>query len=439
MKIRCWTRWRWCANVYPGWKNHKLETVCKMLGVNNKHAHRAVDDARATAQAMLVAFQEMEKEHPVKLLSDLNRIYGSDASDQSWHIILLAASQTGMTNLNRLVSEAHLHHYRRRPRIPRGLIEKYREGLIVGSACEAGELFRAVVRRRRGDAELLRIARFYDYLEIQPIGNNAFMLEEGTAKDEEALRDFNRKIVWLGEQLNKPVVATGDVHFMEPRDSVYRAILMATKGFEDADNQAPLYFRTTNEMLEEFRYLGEKKAREVVIENPNAIADRVGKVRLISRATRKGKETFQPYWPEAADELRSITENRAKEIYGDPLPEIVRARIDKELGAIIGYGFATLYMIAVKLVRKSLADGYIVGSRGSVGSSAVAYFAGITEVDSLPPHYVCPKCKHSEFDVPGRLRLRVRLAAEELPRVRGEHGPGRLQHPLRSVPGLQGR
>ena len=405
-------------NVYPGWKNHKLETVCKMLGVNNKHAHRAVDDARATAQAMLVAFQEMEKEHPVKLLSDLNRIYGSDASDQSWHIILLAASQTGMTNLNRLVSEAHLHHYRRRPRIPRGLIEKYREGLIVGSACEAGELFRAVVRGA-GDAELLRIARFYDYLEIQPIGNNAFMLEEGTAKDEEALRDFNRKIVWLGEQLNKPVVATGDVHFMEPRDSAYRAILMATKGFEDADNQAPLYFRTTNEMLEEFRYLGEKKAREVVIENPNAIADRVGKVRLFIEHP-EGKETFQPYWPEAADELRSITENRAKEIYGDPLPEIVRARIDKELGAIIGYGFATLYMIAVKLVRKSLADGYIVGSRGSVGSSAVAYFAGITEVDSLPPHYVCPKCKHSEFDVPAGFACGYDLPLKNCP-VCGEN------------------
>ncbi|MBE5767794.1 MAG: PolC-type DNA polymerase III [Clostridiales bacterium] len=385
-------------SIYPGWKNHKLETVCKMLGIINKNAHRAVDDARATAQALLIALEEMKKEHDIATLGDMNRSYGSDSSDTSYHIILLAASQTGMTNLNRLVSEAHLHHYRRRPRIPRGLIQKHREGLIIGSACEAGELFRAIVRGA-GDAELLRIARFYDYLEIQPIGNNRFMLEDGTVQNEEELRDFNRKIVWLGEQLNKPVVATGDVHFMEPRDATYRAIMMATKGFEDADNQAPLYFRTTNEMLEEFRYLGEKKAYEVVIKNPNEIADRVGKVRLFIEHP-EGKETFQPLWPEAADELRRITVERAMEIYGDPLPEIVHARIEKELGAIIGYGFATLYMIAVKLVRKSMSDGYIVGSRGSVGSSAVAYFSGITEVDSLPPHYVCPNCKHCEFDVP---------------------------------------
>ncbi|HIU33587.1 MAG TPA: PolC-type DNA polymerase III [Candidatus Pullichristensenella excrementigallinarum] len=380
-------------NQYPELRNHKLGTVCKHLNVSLKDAHRAVHDARATGLVLLRSLAELG----AKKLRDINNAFHTDAGGKSHHIILLAKNQQGMANLYRLVSEGHLNYFHRTPRIPRKLIEKYRDGLIVGSACESGEMFRAVLAGK--DARTLeRIARFYDYLEIQPIGNNGFLVREGTVPDEKGLQDLNRKIVALGEKLGIPVVATGDVHFMNPEDGIFRAILMAYKGFENADEQPPLYFRTTDEMLEEFSYLGEETARRVVVEAPNRIADQIEDVHLFPPHP-EGKETFQPFWPEAEHELREITLGRAREIYGDPLPEIVQKRIDKELGAIIGYGFSTLYMIAVKLVAKSLADGYIVGSRGSVGSSLVAYLSGITEVNSLPPHYVCPKCKHVDFDV----------------------------------------
>ena len=249
---------------------------------------------------------------------------------------------------------------------------------------------------------------------MQPIGNNEFLVREGTIKDDDGLRALNRKIVALGDQLGIPVCATGDVHFKEPTDAVYRAILMATKGFEDADFQPPLYFKTTNEMLDEFAYLGREKAKEIVVTNPNAITDRVGDVKVFLPHP-EGKETFQPFWPEAEGDLRRLTMEKATSIYGDPLPEIVQKRVDKELGAIIGYGFSTLYMIAVKLVAKSLSDGYIVGSRGSVGSSLVAYLSGITEVNSLPPHYVCPKCKHHEFDVPAEYPTGLDLPPKNCP------------------------
>ncbi len=384
-------------NYFKGLKSYKLGALCKHLGVSLKNAHRAVHDARATSQVLLDMLSGMVG-RGVKRLDALNTAFSEDAGGASYHIILLAATQQGMTNLYRLVSEAHLNHFHRTPRLPRGLIQKYREGLIIGSACEAGELFRAVLAGK-SETELKRIASFYDYLEIQPIGNNAFLLREGAVKDEEGLRALNRRIVELGRAMGKPVVATGDVHFKEPRDGAYRAILMAAKGFEDADYQPPLYFRTTEDMLEEFAYLGEETAREVVVEAPNRIAGQVGKLRVFIEHP-EGKETFQPFWDFAEDDIRNLSEGRAREIYGDPLPDIVRARLDKELGSIIGYGFSTLYDIAVKLVSKSLSDGYIVGSRGSVGSSFVANMTGITEVNALPPHYVCPSCKHSEFDVP---------------------------------------
>ncbi len=400
-------------NLYPNAKNHKLGTICKMLGVSLTNAHRAVHDARATAQVLMKMLAEMQQRKGISLLRELNTSFATDAGKQSYHIILLATSQTGMTNLYRLVSEAHLNFFHRTPRIPRSLIEKYREGLIVGSACESGELFRAVLAGE-SDAELKRIAKFYDYLEVQPIGNNEFLVREGTIKDDDGLRALNRKIVALGDQLGIPVCATGDVHFKEPTDAVYRAILMATKGFEDADFQPPLYFKTTNEMLDEFAYLGREKAKEIVVTNPNAIADRVGDVKVFLPHP-EGKETFQPFWPEAEGDLRRLTMEKATSIYGDPLPEIVQKRVDKELGAIIGYGFSTLYMIAVKLVAKSLSDGYIVGSRGSVGSSLVAYLSGITEVNSLPPHYVCPKCKHHEFDVPAEYPTGLDLPPKNCP------------------------
>ena len=385
-------------NQYPNFKSHKLGNICKMLNVNLTNAHRAVHDARATAQVLMKMLAEIKTQKNITQLRELNTCYAIDTGKQAYHIILLAISQTGITNLYKLVSEGHLNYFHRTPRIPRSLITKYREGLIVGSACESGELFRAVLNGEP-EKKLEKIAKFYDYLEVQPIGNNQFLVREGTVKDEEGLRDLNRRIVQLGDKLGIPVCATGDVHFKEPTDSVYRAILLATKGFEDADFQPPLYFKTTDEMLDEFSYLGRAKAKEIVVTNPNMIADRLGDVKVFLPHP-EGKETFQPFWPEAEDELRSITMNKAISIYGDPLPEIVQKRVDKELNAIIGYGFSTLYMIAVKLVAKSLSDGYIVGSRGSVGSSLVAFLSGITEVNSLPPHYVCPKCRHYEFDIP---------------------------------------
>lgn len=382
--------------MYPSLKSHRLGAVCKSLGISLKNAHRAVHDARATAH-MLNKMFFTARGQGVEKLSDINTALQGGAIGESHHIILLAESQKGIENINRMVSEAHLTYFHRQPHTPRSIIQKYREGVIVGSACEAGELFRAIVDGK-DDSVLTRIARFYDYLEIQPIGNNAFMIRNGTAEDEEALRDYNRKIVALGEKLGIPVVATGDVHFLDPKDAVFRAILMAGKGFSDADEQPPLYFKTTDEMLEEFAYLGKEKCEEVVIDNPQKIADRVGDVRLFPRHP-EGKETFQPFWPDAADNIRNMSYQQAHEWYGDPLPEIVKARIEKELGAIIGYGFATLYNIAEKLVKKSNADGYLVGSRGSVGSSFVAHLVGITEVNALPPHYRCPKCQYSNFDV----------------------------------------
>ena len=400
--------------MYPKLKSHKLGAVCKSLGISLKNAHRAVHDARATAHMLNRMFFDARDQN-VKTLRDIDGALQSGAIGESYHIILLAESQDGITNINRLVSEAHLHYFSRRPHTPRALIQKYRKGLIVGSACEAGELFQAIVEGK-DDSVLFRIARFYDYLEIQPIGNNAFMLRNGTAESEEQLRDFNRKIVWLGERLNIPVVATGDVHFLNPSDSIFRAILMAGSGFSDADEQPPLYFKTTEEMLEEFAYLGKEKAEEVVIDNPRKIADRVGDVRLFPRHP-EGKETFQPFWPDAADSIRNTCYTQAHEWYGEQLPEIVEARIEKELGSIIGYGFATLYNIAEKLVKKSNSDGYLVGSRGSVGSSFAANLLGITEVNSLPPHYRCPKCKYSNFDVDkSKYKVGVDLPEADCPR-----------------------
>ena len=400
-------------NQYPQNKSHKLGNMCKQLGISLVNAHRAVHDARATSLMLIKVLNEVVAQKQITQLGQLNTCFPTDAAKQSYHIILLAASQDGMTNLYRLVSEGHLNYFHRRPRIPRSLIAKYREGLIVGSACAAGELFQAVLEDR-DEAELKRIAAFYDYLEIQPIGNNAFLRREGTVPDDEALRELNRRIVRLGKALGKPVCATGDVHFLNPTDSVYRAILLTKEGYKDADEQPPLYFHTTNEMLEEFSYLGRDIAREVVIENPNAIADRIGDVRIFIPHP-EGKETFQPYWPEAEGDLRQLVADRAHALYGDPLPEIVQKRIDKELGAIIGYGFSTLYMIAVKLVAQSLSDGYIVGSRGSVGSSLVAFLSGITEVNALPPHYACPNCKHTEFNPDPRYTTGLDLPPKACP------------------------
>ena len=382
--------------MYPSLKSHRLGAVCKSLGISLKNAHRAVHDARATAH-MLNRMLGTALEKGVERICDINSALTGGAIGDAYHIILLACEQDGITNINHIVSEGHLNYFSRRPHTPREILQKYRKGLIVGSACEAGELFRAVVDGKN-DTELRRIARFYDYLEIQPIGNNAFMLREGMAEDEEQLRDYNRKIVALGEELGIPVVATGDVHFLDPKDAKFRAIIQAAYGFKDADNQPPLYFKTTDEMLEEFAYLGKAKAEEVVIDNPAKIAARIGEVGLYPKHP-EGKETFQPYWPDAADNIRNLCEEKIREHFGDNPPEIVVARKEKELGSILGYGYGTLYNIAEKLVKKSNADGYLVGSRGSVGSSYVAHLVGISEVNALPPHYRCENCKWHTFDV----------------------------------------
>ena len=388
----------YARKLYPALKSFRLSALCKHLGVSLKNAHRAVHDATATARCLQAMFEETRERFPsVRTLEDLDRVIPEGAIGESRHIILLAKNRTGLVNLNRLVTESHLNYFKRVPHMPRSLISKYREGLIIGSACEAGELFRAVLARAEHE-RLVSIASFYDYLEIQPIGNNAFLVREGQAADDEELRDLNRRIVALGEELGIPVVATGDVHFMDPKDAIGRAIIQAGMKYTDADLQPPLYLKTTNEMLEEFSYLGLEKAKEVVIDNPRRIADLIEPMTLFPIHPR-GEDTFQPFWEDAEDTIQQMTWDTAEEMYGTPLPEIVEARLTKELKSIVGYGYCTLYSIAQKLVSRSLQDGYLVGSRGSVGSSLVARMCGITEVNALPPHYRCPRCHKGFFDV----------------------------------------
>ena len=405
----------YARKLYPKLKSYRLAALCKHLGVSLKNAHRAVHDAAATAQCLARMFDETRERYPeMTTQRQLNATLQGGAIGESWHIILLAKNRTGLVNLNRLVSISHLEYFRRTPHMPRDIIKQYRDGLILGSACEAGELFRACCRGE--DMEKLKeIASFYDYLEIQPIGNNAFMLRNGEADSEEELRNLNRLIVRLGDELGKPVVATGDVHFMDPKDAIGRAIIQAGMKFDDADLQPPLYFRTTNEMLQEFAYLGPEKAREVVIDNPRKIADMVEEIRLFPKHP-KGEDTFQPYWDFAEDMIQEMTWSTARELYGDPLPEIVEKRLTKELKSIVGYGYCTLYAIAQKLVSRSLEDGYLVGSRGSVGSSLVARMCGITEVNALPPHYRCTRCRQGFFDVDkSRYHVGVDLPDKDCP------------------------
>ena len=383
---------RLAKDLFPDYKKYKLGIIAENLGIKVEVAHRALDDVDTTVKVFNVMLK-MLKDKGIKTLEEMDIEEEGKANFKklkSYHAIILAKDYVGLRNLYRLVSISHVDYFYKRPLILKSLFKKYSEGLILGSACDQGELYQAILNGK-SDEDIEQIARDYDYLEIQPIGNDEYLVRNGTLQSDEDLKNIVRKIVDLGEKLDKPVCATCDVHFMDPQDEIYRRILQAGQGYDDADMQAPLYLRTTEEMLEEFSYLGKEKAYEVVVTNTNKISDMCERISPIS------PEKCPPHIPGCEETIKNIAYDRAHELYGDPLPEIVQSRLDKELDSIIKNGFSVMYIIAQKLVWKSNEDGYIVGSRGSVGSSFVANMTGITEVNSLPPHYRCPKCKYSDF------------------------------------------
>lgn len=391
-------------------KNYKLDTVAHALKLGEFNHHRSVDDAEILSRIFLRLLDMIAANGMCNNISQLNSVLaGSDPKKiKSHHMIILVRNSIGLKNLYKLVSMAHLKYYYKRPRIPKSELIKYREGLIIGSACEQGELYQAVLSGRPW-SDLLDIASFYDYLEIQPNGNNMFMVREGIVKSEQNLNDINKTIIKIAQKLGKPVVATGDVHFLDKTDGKYRAILQAGMGFKDVENQATLYFKTTEEMLSDFAYLGEKTAYDVVVRNTNLIADMIEDILPVPEGN------FPPSIPGSDEIIQEVTYSKAREIYGDPLPEIIKKRLEKELGSIIKNGFSIMYVTAQKLVADSVEHGYLVGSRGSVGSSFVATMAGISEVNPLEPHYVCPKCKHSEFITDGSVGSGFDLPPKDCP------------------------
>ncbi|MBP3375291.1 MAG: PolC-type DNA polymerase III [Clostridia bacterium] len=398
--------------INPSLKKHKLDSLAEYYSLGDFNHHRACDDAAMLAAIYFKMIESM-REQDIKSFEQLKRDMSANSNPLSlkpYHQIILVKNKVGLKNLYKLISYGFLKYYKRHPRIPKTELEKHREGLIIGSACEAGELFTAILENKP-EAEIEEIVNFYDYLEIQPISNNRFLIADEKAKDDEDLRNFNRRIVELGEKYNKPVVATCDAHFLNDEDELYRKILLAGQKFKDFDKESHIYYRTTEEMLEEFSYLGEEKAYEVVVKNTNMINDMID-----SDIRPFPKGTFTPAMEGAEDDLTRICYERAKSMYGDPLPELVAQRLDKELTSIIKNGFAVLYMIALKLVWYSESQGYLVGSRGSVGSSFVASMAGISEVNPLPPHYWCPNCQYNDFSNPDKAGSGFDLPDRNCPR-----------------------
>ena len=399
--------------VFPELKNHKLNTLSKYLDIKLENHHRAIDDAKATKDIFL-KIMDLLKEKGITELDSINHLNANKdiTKDSVYHVTILVKNLVGLKNLYRLVSDSHIKYFYRKPRISKSLLDKYREGLLIGSACESGELFKALISNK-SYSEIRNIVKFYDYLEIQPLENNKHLLKNGFVKDYSQLQELNKKIYDLGKKYKKIVVATGDVHFLNPEDEVYRRILMTGQGFSDAEDQAPLYFKTTTEMLKEFDYLGEEIAKEVVIKNTNLVNTMIEDIKPIPDGT------FPPIIEGSEEELRKITYDKAYEVYGNPLPEIVEKRLCKELSSIIENGYAVMYIIAQKLVWKSIEDGYLVGSRGSVGSSFVATMSGITEVNPLAPHYSCPNCKFSEFFEGGDIASGSDLSDKDCPECGG--------------------
>jgi len=391
-------------------KRFRLKTVANHLKVKLEGHHRAINDAAATALIFIKLLDRLEKKgaFTVKGINELALREMDYKTYDTYHVIILVKNYIGLKNLYKLVSESNIETFYKQPRISKSSLKKYREGLIIGTACEAGELFRAVINSKSED-EIKEIASFYDYLEVQPNGNNQFLIKNSVVENVSDLEDINKRIIDLGDELNKLVVATGDVHFLDKKDAVYRKILMAGKGFRDADNQPPLYLKTTREMLDDFNYLDDKKAYEIVVENTNKIFDEVEDILPIPNGT------FPPSFAASDEELREMCYKKAKSIYGEKLPEIVEKRLEIELSSIIDNGYSVMYIIAQKLVDKSMEDGYLVGSRGSVGSSFAATMSNITEVNPLPPHYICTKCKRSEFLLDGSLGSGVDLPDKECP------------------------
>lgn len=414
----------------PNIENHKLNTVAKSLEISLEGHHRAVNDAEATAQIFL----KLASEANARTIDELNEEYGEPQTfkDKKYnHAVILAKNYTGLKNLYKIISQSHLKYYYKKPCVPKSLYFKHMEGLIIGSACEQGELYQAILHGK-SQKEIGQIARMYDYLEIQPLGNNEFLIRNGAVKNNDELIRINKKIIELGEYYNKPVVATCDVHFLDERDSIYRAILMAGQGYSDADMQAPLFFRTTREMLDEFSYLTPEKAYEIVVENTNKIAD------MCERMIPVPKGTFPPVMTNSKEEIIEMCNAKARRIYGDNLPEVVEARMNKELTAINKYGFSTLYLISQRLVTKSNEDGYLVGSRGSVGSSFVAFLSDITEVNALPPHYVCSECKYSEFVEDGSVGAGVDMEDKDCPKCGARLGKDGHDIPFETFLGFEG-